>query len=261
MELTDKDLEIMHQYFDVNMSETERNDFQKRLNDDADFKKTVTEYQATLAVLNTVRERQQKKFLKTVNAAMPPVEANAQYAHLPDVVPVRRMDSKWWAMTAVGLVLVAAGYWFFGGQKTRENSQKLAYSDYFEPYPALNATKGVEEKDKKTAAFDAYNAQKYADAAPLFSTAFIEKSDSTLLFYKAISELGSGETVKAEQHFEQLIGTNNVPQQALFYYLGLSAAENKESEKAILNLKKATYTEGSYKILAERILANLAAKK
>jgi hypothetical protein len=261
MGLTDNDIEKLQQFFNQELTETERMEFEKRLNSDTNFKQAVYAYKATLSVLNTVREGQQKVFLKNVNATMPPFEKDAQYVHLPDAVPVRRMGRKWWAMAAVGLVLVAVGYWFFSGGNPPEKEQKLAYSDYFEAYPALNTTKGVEEKDKKTAAFDAYNAQKYADATPLFATAFAEKSDSTLLFYKAISELGNGETANAEQDFEQLIGTNNVPQQAVFYYLGLAAAENKQTEKAILNLKKAAYTEGSFKTLAEKILAVLEVKK
>jgi hypothetical protein len=250
MELTDKDLALINNYFNQTLGETDANAFEKRLSTDTDFSKAVNQYQATTAVLNTVREREQKAFLTAINATMPPFELEK---------PVRRLNYRWWAMAATGLVLVVAGMWFFG--KNTEGSLKSVAKDYFEAYPSLNSTRGFEQKDTKTAAFDAYDARKYTKAADLFGKAFAENSDTILLFYKGIAELGGGETQKAAANLAQLDGSNIVPQEALFFYLGLAEAENKQTEKAIFWLKKAAYTEGSYQAKAMKALMVLEQKK
>ena len=131
----------------------------------------------------------------------------------------------------------------------------------FKAYPSFNSTKGSAKKDNKTAAFEAYDAQKYSSAAPLFDKAFAEKNDTILLFYKGIAELAGGEATKAETHLETLQNSNIVPQQALFFYLGLAAAENKQTEKAMELLRKAAATKGDYQIVATHALSVLEAKK
>ncbi len=252
MNLTDKDIEEINNYFNQDLTDLDKIVFETRLKTDADFRQTAMEYQATAAVLNTVKMNKQKAFLNKLDAAMPPYKSET---------PVRSLNRNWWAMAAAGLVLVAAGFWWFGQRKTREIDDNSLVMAYFEPYPSLNSTRGNEQKDTKSEAFDAYDAEKYHEATKLFDAAFVEKSDSILLFYKAIAELGGGESVKAEQHFDSLKGTNNLPQQALTFYIGLSAAENKNREKAIFELKKVANTEGVYQSKAKEILMILGSKK
>ena len=222
MELTDLDLDVIESYFNQTLSENDKKSFEQRLKTDQNFRRAVNEFQATSAVLNTVRQREQKDFLKSVDATMPPV-----------ATPVRTFNFNWRAIAAVGLLLIAAGIWQFFGDTGSGVKLKSSVAGYFEAYPSLNTTRGVEEKDKKATAFAAYDAQKYKSAVNLFENAFIEKPDTMLLFYKGIAELAGGEAAKAEKDLTQLQTSSIVPQQAVFFYLGLAAAENGQSEKAI----------------------------
>lgn len=250
MTITDRDIEIIESYFNRTLSKEDNQAFEQRLQTDSDFKKAVNEYQATTAILNTVREREQKAFLKNIEATMPPVG-----------IPIRRLDFRWRAIAAVGLVLVTVGVWQFWGGGDEGVKLKSIAVNYFEPYPSYNTTKGFEQKDKKTEAFEAYDAQKYKSAAKLFEAAFNERGDTMLLFYRGIAELGSGAATQSEAHLEKLQGSSIIPQQALFYYLGLAAIENGQTEKAILYLKKVADTEGSYQNTAKSVLSALESKK
>jgi tetratricopeptide (TPR) repeat protein len=249
MELTDNDLELIESYFNQSLSDINKTAFEERLKTDVDFKKAAIEYQATVAVLNTVRERESKAFLTKVNATMPPV-----------MLPIERPNFRLWAMAAAVLLMVSVGFWLF---KNGDDGVKLKspVADCFEVYPSLNSTRGAEQKDNNTAAFEAYDARKYAKSADLFGKAFTENRDSILLFYKGIAELGGGETQKAVTNLTPLIGSNIVPQEALYFYLGLAEAENNRTEKAVFWLKKAAYTEGSYRAKAEKALMVLEQKK
>ena len=250
MTITDRDIEIIESYFNRTLSEEDNQTFEQRLQTDADYRKAVNEYQATAAILNTIREREQKAFLKNIEATMPPVG-----------IPIRRLGFREWAIAAVGLLLVTVGIWWFLGRDEEGVKLKSLAMNYFEPYPSYNTTKGIEQKDKKTQAFDAYDAQKYKSAVKLFEAAFTERGDTMLLFYQGISELGSGTATQSEAHLEKLQGSSIVPQQALSYYLGLAAIENGQTEKAILYLKKAADTEGSYQNTAKSVLSALESKK
>lgn len=251
MILTDKEIENLNNYWHNQLPETDRLAMENRLKMDANFRQAADEMRLITEGLAMVRLRKMKARLVGIEATLPEID-------LTEETPVRRLNPRWWAVAATGLVLITAGMWFF--RENTEGGLKSVAKDYFEAYPSLNSTKGHEEKDSKTAAFEAYDAQKYKKAIPLFEKAFAERGDTILLFYKGIATLGSGESPKAALDLEALEGSTIVPQQALSFYLGLAAIENKEPMKAVQQLKKAANTEGAYQQAAKNILATFESK-
>lgn len=235
MTITDRDIEIIESYFNRTLSEEDNQAFEQRLQTDSDFKKAVNEYQATTAILNTVREREQKAFLKNIEATMPPVG-----------MPIRRLDFRWRAIAAVGLVLVTVGVWQFWGSDSGSVKLKSPIADYFEPYRAYGINKG-EDDDIKQNALRTYATSDFEKAIPLLETAFQKDTkDSTLLLYLSISYIANGQLEKAKQKLEVLQNSSAAPLDVTEYYLALIyASENRQSE-AIILLEKVANTEGGY---------------
>ncbi len=262
MILTDKDIENLDNYWHNQLPETDRQAMENRLKTDADFRKAADEMRLITEGLEVVRLRKMKARLIDLEATLPEIDLDEKEKE----TPVRWLNPRWWAMAATGLVLITAGIWFFNQNalarhEATEGGLKSVAKDYFEAYTSLNSTKGNDQKDSKTAAFEAYDAQKYKTAVPLFEKAFVEKNDTILLFYKGIAELGGGESIKAARNLDKLESSAIVPQQALWFYLGLAAIENKESLEAIKQLKKVANTEGGYQQAAKSLLSILEAKK
>jgi tetratricopeptide (TPR) repeat protein len=246
MELTDNDLILINNYFNQMLAETDANAFEKRLKTDAAFSKAVNEYQATAAILNTVREREQKAFLSAINATIPPFEMEK---------PVRRLNYRWWAMAATGLVLISVGLWFFRGNT--EGSLKSVAKDYFEPYPALGITRGDEAKDVTNDALRTYAVNDFKQAIPLLEKSFQLNKDSVFLFYKSIAYLGNGQSAEAAPILNSLQNSDKVPIESVEWYLALAYIDLKQKEKALILLKKAANTEGGYQTKAKELLGKL----
>ena len=249
MTLTDNDIEIIESYFNRTLTEESNQAFKQRLQSDSDFRKAVNEYQSTAAILNTVRENEQKAFLKNVNATMPPVG-----------IPIRRLGFRWLAVAAASALLITLTMWQLLGKEATGVKLKSPIAGYFKPYDSLSKSRGKEQKDNSTQAFEDYDAQKYASASRNFELAFKEKGDTILLFYQNIAALASGESLKAEKNLENLQSSNIIPQQALAFYLGIAAEENGNTKQAIIYLKKAASTEGAYQQVAQNALSILEGK-
>lgn len=245
MTLTDKDIEIIESYFNRTLSEENTQVFEQRLKTDSAFRKAVNEYQATAAVLNTVCEREQKAFLKNVEATMPPVG-----------IPIRRLDFRWWAVAAVGLVLVTVGIWFWGGDTEGVKLKSLA-ANYFEPYPALGINRGNETKDIKSEALSAYAVNDFKKAIPLLQKAFETEKDTMLLFYRGIAFIGRGQPSNAEVNLKDLLNSEIVPHELVQWYLALTYIELNEKEKALPLLQQVANTEGGNQAKAMELLGKL----
>jgi tetratricopeptide (TPR) repeat protein len=242
MELTDNDLELIESYFNQSLSDTDKTAFENRLKTDADFKKAALEYQATVAVLNTVREKGKKAFLKEVNATMPPI-----------MVPVSRPNFRMWAAAATVLVFISIGIWLF---KSDDNSRKLTplAAEYFEPYPALGITRGDDAKDVSTEALRTYAVNDFKQAIPLLEKSFQLNKDSIFLFYKSIAYLGNGQAAEAALILNSLQTSDKVPIESVEWYLALAYIDLKQRENALILLKKAANTEGGYQSKAKELL-------
>lgn len=233
MELTDKDIEIIESYFNQTLSEEDNQAFEQRLESDSAFRQAVYEYQATATFLNTVREREQKAFLKKIEATMPPVG-----------IPIRRLDFRRWAVAAVGLVLVTVGVWqFWGGGDGGVKLKSLA-KDYFEPYPALGITMGDEKVDIKTEALRTYAVNDFKNAIPLLQKAFEVEKDTMLLFYRDIAFIGIGQPGNAEDNLKVLLNSEIIPHELVKWYLALIYIELNQKENALPLLQNVADTEG-----------------
>jgi tetratricopeptide (TPR) repeat protein len=244
MDLTTNDLEQIESYFNQTLSEKDNHAFEKRLQD-VTFRRAVYEYQATTALLNTIRERERKAFLKEIDATMPPFE-----------VPVRRLNTTWWAMAATGLVLLSIGIWLLKNTDTNGVKLKSISAQEFDIYPVVGITRG-EDVTIKDQALQAYSEKKFKKAIPLLQKAFDLEKDSFLLFYQGIAAIGNGQCKEATPLLEQLQSATFISRQSVNWYLALAAIETGDKEKALFLLKNVENTEGGYQTKVKALLAKL----
>ena len=163
----------------------------------------------------------------------------------PVGIPIRRLDFRWWAIAAVGLVLVTVGVWqFWGGYREKDAKMKSIAAEYFEPYPALGITMGDEKVDVKTEALRTYAVNDFKKAIPLLQKAFEVENDTMLLFYRSIAFIGIGQPSNAEVKLKDLLYSEIVPRELVQWYLALTYIELDEKEKAYSLLKEVANTEG-----------------
>lgn len=248
MVLTDKDLAQIEDYFNDSLAEIDKNAFDMRLKTDAAFKKAVMSYQATLSVLNTVRTGKQKTFLKEIEATMPPFQLQK---------PVRRFQTTWWAMAAVGIALISVCIWVFSPDNEGGVKLKSPVAEYFEAYPALGITRGDETKDVVHEALRAYTEKDFKKSIPLLEQSFQINKDSLLIFYKGIAYLGNGQAAEAETILVNMQTSGKVPTESVVWYLALTYIELGQKEKAVILLKKTANTEGGYQAKAQSLLGRL----
>jgi tetratricopeptide (TPR) repeat protein len=244
MTLSDNDLAAIDGYFKQSLSDKDKQAFEHRLATEPAFRQAVQEYQAVVAVVNTVQEREQKARLSQIDATMPPFET-----------PVRRLNY-WWAAAASALVLVGGSLWLMN--RDHDMIQlKAPVTDYFEPFPALGITQGNEAKEMRNVALRTYAVSDFKKAIPLLEQSFQMQADSLLLFYKGLALLGNGQAVQAEQVLKTLHPSENVPKETIDWYLALTYVQLENRDKAIILLKKVANTEGGYQTKAKELLAKL----
>lgn len=249
MELTDNDLMFLEARISGTLSETEQKDLEKRLTGDAAFRKEAEAYCAVIKSLKILGDNKTKDFLRGIDKTMLPLPTSDN--------KVSRF--KFFLKIAATFLILFTGWYF--AERAQKPKLSEAVAAAFEPYPSDYRTKGEEKKDAQTLAFQAYDAQHFNAAVPLFEKAFSEHVDTLLLFYRGIAQLGGGESLAAKTSLEKLQGSQIVPQEVLPFYLGLVYLETGEKEKARAQLTKIAETEGAYRDKAIQALKFLGNRK
>ena len=231
MELTDKDIEQLEDFWKGTISEADRLALENRFETDLDFRKKAGELKLFTEGLRVLKEREMRQHIKDINTKLPPFDPPS--------------STNWLKIGIVALAIALAAFavWFF---MIREEELPLSpmVAAYFEPYPALGITRGEDDKNIKTEALRTYAVGDFKKAIPLLQRAFIVEKDTMLLFYRSIAFIGRGQPSNAVIILEGLHTSKTVPTDLVEWYLALAYIEVDEKEKALLLLKKVSNTEG-----------------
>ncbi|OQX80858.1 MAG: hypothetical protein B6D61_01420 [Bacteroidetes bacterium 4484_249] len=153
------------------------------------------------------------------------------------VIPINKKFVYGIAAFIIILLSVAAIVYFTNG--TKPDNQQL-FAEYFEPYPDVITTKGINE-DLLSAGMYYYNIAKY-DSAVMFYDKILENGTQKpeVLFYKGICFLALGKEEDAILNLSKVVSDNNNPyNKPATWYLALvylKMGESKNAKRILSNI-------------------------
>lgn len=179
--MNEKDLELIERYLNNELSEIEKQQAEKRLTTDDDFKKR----------LEVFREYRQMHSPQSASFRQLLDEVQTEYQH------EQRPARKYWLIAAsVSAIGLLSAIFFFILEPSAES--QVLYAQYFE-LPADNlSVRGNEEQVLLNEAMAFYNKQLYSEAQQRFQQWLHLHSDSVpVVFYSAVSHMALGEMQQA----------------------------------------------------------------
>jgi tetratricopeptide (TPR) repeat protein len=224
--------EQIERYLADEMAPGERADFTMMLTTDAALKEEVALHEG----VQTLSRRE--AFLQNLSAA-----AKDHFAvDSAQTGSGRRL--LYWSIAAAVVLLAAVGI-FVLQQPARSSSHEL-YTAYFTPYEvptALRSEGSLYADADARQAFSLYSQKDYAGAIPFFSKALEHApgGNSLLVLSRGICYLAAGDTRRAEQDFQEVIGDSN----SLFtdqaqWYLALTYLRAGDTDAARAGLRTIT---------------------
>lgn len=222
--------EYIEQYFKGQLGDSEKRDFEVKLEQNSDLRNYVTTH---LAVINGIKLHAKEKLKEEFSDWEK--ENNNQ----------NRFKSKnknsFFVISAIAAsitLLFVIGFLLY--TKTPDNNQ-LADS-YFIPYPNYITSINRNEttlNDLKKEGMYFYQSKKYKEAIEVFDKYLsATPNDHSIIFYKGCAHLAVEETLKAIPLFEKVIDNKeNEFSDVASWYLGLAFLKNNDKEDAIVQLK------------------------
>jgi len=163
------------------------------------------------------------------------------------------------AVAASVAVLLVAGFIFL---KLNQNDQ--LYGNYYQgAYSSLDASQSIrsseENADRKSTAFNLYNAERFNEAIEIFEQLVETDRDTNMMFYLAQSYMADNQHEKALLFFEELIENDTNLKLQSQWYLGLCYLKLDQKEKAVAIFEDLAETESTYAPKAKEILYSLKA--
>lgn len=184
-----EDIKIIEQYWEGALSPSEKNIFQKRLENEPKFKRANKEYNLLVGGIEAYGRQETLAFLKELDKKLPQIKK-------PRIISIQQQ--KWFAAAAVVLILLSTGLF-----NMQQSSATDIYEAYHQAYPPLvnNTVRGSNKHENTTSeAYAAYSAGDYKKAIRLFDQAAAQ-NNYTDLFYKANALLEDNQTQKALENF------------------------------------------------------------
>ena len=234
--------ELIYKYFLDELTAHERQQFEFRLHENADFKAEY-DFQENLriAIKNTERDKLKERL---------------QDVEKQHTAPPKSSWTLWRVAASIAILLGIAGLGFFIG--TRANTQKL-YAQNYEVYPntAFNITRGEGAASKKRDAFTAYEAHEYDKAIPAFKALDLMDQNPVMIFYLGQSQLAANLPKQALDTFDKVIRANAEFKSEAQWYSALAALKIKDKLKATQLLTALVDTKGYKSEQAASILKKL----
>lgn len=231
--------ELIEKYFEKNLSPAESAEFEALLQSDTNFKAT---FDFELQLKKAIHAAERAK----IKAQLQQVEKN-RFA--------KDFKIAWyWAVAATVVITIGSYFMFF----KKANPQEL-YVDNYQVFPnavAPSVRDGNETNTDSSSAFKYYDAEKYLEAAGMFSEIFEKNQAEYALFYQIQCYLALGDTQKAIDLLLNASFTDGkVPYNTLQkWYLAMAYLKQNEIETAKLYLELLTNYENIQKQKAEQLL-------
>lgn len=215
--------DIFDRYFENTLSETELQEFDSRLADDAEFSEAFTEYSAVVKATKLAGEAALRNSLKEI------VSHDDDSKKETKVIQFKAARMLYAA--AVVIVLISTGVWAFISQSSTPQS---LYADHFEAYPGLSNSRGDSDLTALWSNFsDAYSDQEYEACLVILGEAEFKEigPDYLIHFYSGLClmSMDPSDHQRALREFEEvLVSDNDFHAQSLWYqglaYLSLGNA-------------------------------------
>lgn len=240
MPLQEQDHTLIEKYHLKQLTASEQELFEQRLQDVA-FKKEL-DLQGDLKMAFKAEGRKQLKnqlndFEKKIQKQKVSTTSS----------PARFSIGRILTIAASLIFLIIAGYWL----SNRVPSNDQLFAAYFEDYPNVVApiSKGNNNEDLQTRAFQTYELKQYSEALALISK--LPDQDETTAFYKGLCALHLNQAQEAIKHFQTIKNTSLSIYQAGRWYQALALLKLDEKAAAILLLENVR-TEGNTERLRKK---------
>lgn len=232
--------ELIHKYFEQQLSDEEKVVFESLLQNDSVFAKEVA-YQKNVKKAITLNEREALK--QTLQS----FESNKKQP---------KKTYQFWSIAAVFLLFFGGLAWF---QFMQDSPEKL-YQEYYQSYPNVvaPAVRGDKARNIKSEAFYEYDSENYEKSLELFSKIYTDEAVDYALFYQAMSLMElerHQEAIALFEKFETSYQTTFTP--FVQWYKALSYLKIKDKEKAISLLKELSKNENPQQQMAKNLVAEL----
>lgn len=226
--MEDRDYILFEDYLSNSLSESERQLFEKRLNEDKTFEEAFALYNETSAFLiHKFSDKTERAAFKTTLSKI----SDAQSGTTKNAAKKVKMLQPWkLAVAASILVIVGVFYsqWF----------TTPVYSD-FAAYPQISLAVRGDINQLAAEAEKAFNSQNYQEAIPLFKSLLeADPQNREIQLFLAVSQVEENAFAKADTLFGSLLKEPSAYLNQARWYAALSKLKQKEYEKteAILRL-------------------------
>ncbi|WP_282086693.1 tetratricopeptide repeat protein [Aquimarina algiphila] len=146
--------------------------------------------------------------------------------------------AKIWIAAASIAILIGCGVWFALQNSTIAGED--LYASYFQPYQNVvhPLIRGIQEKDQKTLAFEAYERGQYDVASELFDKLYQKHQEPYYLFYKANALMKLNRIQEAIPLLEKHLTTDDSLKEKSVWYLALSHLKTKNYPQSKSYLKE-----------------------
>jgi len=236
---------LINGYFEDNLSENEKGEFERLLNTDSEFAADF-EFQKELQRSLKKEERQQ---IKAMFGAQNP---------FAEKTPTKVVRLRPWLMAASIALLVGISAWLIFFTNTGIDAGQL-YDTNFVPYENVvhPIERGAQIEDLKTKAFTAYEDEDYGNALALFKELQQKQADSYIQFYEAIVLMQLNKHQEAVPLLENYISGDGELKDRAIWYLALAYLKQGDTSKSSEQLEKLIKEDGFKAKAARQLLENL----
>lgn len=242
---TEGDIDLLERYFDNELSASETQTVQDRLESDKEFRDMFDQEKALIKSIRASGLRRDLLHLKEVEQRIHTHGAGGQDG---------RIRPWYYAAAAAVALLVVAGVWQIRPQETPEQ----LFQAYFVPVTnVFETTRRGAESSGRPIAYQYYDAQNYRMAADMFGQLLEDNQKPELLLLSANANLAIGNTSVAREHLTTLIRDYDEMDMPAKWYLSLCYLKEGDIVAAKAVLEELEQTQVSYTSKAKALLKEM----
>lgn len=244
--MNEEDILLYSDYLDGNLSDDDRNSFEKRLQEEEEFAKNFEEFKGIYRVLENEFSPEREEFKKSLTLA------NAKYRYTEEAEKPKEKSRPFriWQLGIAASILVVVGFVVFN------QFSKPSYTD-FVPLDQIDFSIRGSHLDSAQEAEKYFNSANYKEALIYLDQLLNEApNNAELKYYKARALVELNEYEEAEILLEDLSEGQSVYVSKATYLWGLSYLKQKDYDQAKIILQQVPEGSEEYD-MAKRIVSKL----
>lgn len=242
MKPSENDITLVEKYFDAELNAEEMNIFNKRVEEDDNFKALVVREKIIIGAIRNQGLLDNLQYLKTI-------EEKIQGDQSHEATGIKN----WYYYAAAAVVTLLITVTFL--LPSQQSSDEL-FASYFTTYPNVfePTVRGSNSTTNRAEAFQAYEQKDYQKAAAGFNDLLREKEEPGILLLLGNSNLMLDDAKQAQENFVTLINKYDELDLPAKWYLSLSYLKSGDKENARKILRELGETDISYASKAKELL-------